>query len=284
MPAPWRRSRQRNAGRVANAVNSAADRIEKTTQVLNRTTAGAWRLVDHRGVSAGGLRPAWSHWRGEAVSRVRSHISPGPYRSFRELSLARSVNSVTWCPPTFVGTPGSSAPTAIAASHFSFGRRDDLPQLQPPPPSYSAKAEYPVRPTSRLWFRFPGILDHPPSRVMTANCDSAHVRCPAGRSKAMLRAAALAAREALGGEQRAAAAKPGSARAAVRARARHGGRRLFADPQRDRPAPADARACRAVRATGAAGDRGARPAAVVSRLGAGQRVAARPARHSRAAV
>src|SRR5437016_11940032 len=42
----------------------------------------------------------------EAVLRVRSHISPGPYRSFRELSLAGSVDSDIWCPPTFVGNSG----------------------------------------------------------------------------------------------------------------------------------------------------------------------------------
>src|ERR1700728_1721808 len=57
-------------------------------------------------VKAGGLAQAWLHWLGEAASRVRSHISPGPYRSFRELSLARSVDLVTWCPPTFVGNSG----------------------------------------------------------------------------------------------------------------------------------------------------------------------------------
>src|SRR6202140_1598054 len=57
-------------------------------------------------VNAGGLTPSWLHWRGEAVSRVRSHISPGPYRSFRELSLAGSVDPVIWCPPTFVGNSG----------------------------------------------------------------------------------------------------------------------------------------------------------------------------------
>src|ERR1700728_3251211 len=57
-------------------------------------------------VKAGGLAQAWLHWLGEAVSRVRSHISPGPYRSFRELSLARSVDLATWCPPTFVGNSG----------------------------------------------------------------------------------------------------------------------------------------------------------------------------------
>src|SRR5260370_32346905 len=57
-------------------------------------------------VKAGGLVPSWLHCPGEAVSRVRSHISPGPYRSFRELSLAGSVDPVIWCPPPFVGNSG----------------------------------------------------------------------------------------------------------------------------------------------------------------------------------
>ncbi|MGY4305905.1 hypothetical protein ACVIJ6_003148 [Bradyrhizobium sp. USDA 4369] len=35
-----------------------------------------------------------------------TNISPGPYRSFRELSLARSVDLDIWCPPTFVGNSG----------------------------------------------------------------------------------------------------------------------------------------------------------------------------------
>src|SRR5579864_1696885 len=42
----------------------------------------------------------------EAASCVRSHISPGPYRSFRELSLTGSVDPDIWCPPTFVGNSG----------------------------------------------------------------------------------------------------------------------------------------------------------------------------------
>jgi hypothetical protein len=46
------------------------------------------------------------HWFREAASCVRSHISPGPYRSFRELSLAGSVDPDIWCPPTFVGNSG----------------------------------------------------------------------------------------------------------------------------------------------------------------------------------
>src|SRR3954452_6839600 len=33
-------------------------------------------------------------------------LSPGPYRSFRELSLAGPVGSDIWCPPTFVGNSG----------------------------------------------------------------------------------------------------------------------------------------------------------------------------------
>ena len=46
--------------------------------------------------------------------------SPGPYRSLRELSLAEPLGSVTWRPPTCVGNPGSSSPTAIAAPHSIF--------------------------------------------------------------------------------------------------------------------------------------------------------------------
>ncbi len=45
-----------------------------------------------------------------APARLRrasgTNISPGPYRSFRELSLARSVDLDIWCPPTFVGNSG----------------------------------------------------------------------------------------------------------------------------------------------------------------------------------
>src|SRR5262249_21074990 len=35
-------------------------------------------------------------------------ISPGPYRSLRELSLTGLVGSDIWRPPTFVGNPGST--------------------------------------------------------------------------------------------------------------------------------------------------------------------------------
>src|ERR1700745_3092253 len=45
-----------------------------------------------------------------AFARLRrasgANISPGPYRSFRELSLAGSVDPDIWCPPTFVGNSG----------------------------------------------------------------------------------------------------------------------------------------------------------------------------------
>jgi hypothetical protein len=70
----------------------------------HRRRRGNWLTI--AGVNAGGLAQPWLHWPCEAASRVRSHISPGPYRSFRELSLARSVDLVTWCPPTFVGNSG----------------------------------------------------------------------------------------------------------------------------------------------------------------------------------
>jgi hypothetical protein len=45
-----------------------------------------------------------------ATARLRrasgTNISPGPYRSLRELSLAGSVDPDIWCPPTFVGNSG----------------------------------------------------------------------------------------------------------------------------------------------------------------------------------
>src|SRR5439155_25479921 len=71
-------------------------------------------------VKAGGLTPSWLHWRCEAVSRVRSHIAPGPYRSFRELSLAGSVDPVTWCPPTFVGNSGIECSNGYRGFALSF--------------------------------------------------------------------------------------------------------------------------------------------------------------------
>src|SRR6185312_6118616 len=62
--------------------------------------------VDYAICAAGGGPPSLLDYPREAASRVRSHISPGPYRSFRELSLAGSVDPDIWCPPTFVGNSG----------------------------------------------------------------------------------------------------------------------------------------------------------------------------------
>src|SRR6201989_3033272 len=62
--------------------------------------------VDYAPAGAGDLPAALLHYPREAALRVRSHISPGPYRSFRELSLAGPVGSDIWCPPTFVGNSG----------------------------------------------------------------------------------------------------------------------------------------------------------------------------------
>src|SRR5215467_1268000 len=60
-----------------------------------------------------------SHYIGAAGLRGASgDTSPGPYRSLRELSLTGPVGSDIWRPPTFVGNPGSSSPTAIAAPHM----------------------------------------------------------------------------------------------------------------------------------------------------------------------
>src|SRR5690242_13674402 len=58
----------------------------------------------------------------EAASRVRSHISPGPYRSFRELSLAGSVDPDIWCPPTFVGNSGIERFNGVCGFALEFFR------------------------------------------------------------------------------------------------------------------------------------------------------------------
>src|SRR5262245_18761145 len=52
---------------------------------------------------------ACRHYIGRAGLRGASGaISPGPYRSSRELSLTGLVGSDIWRPPTFVGNPGST--------------------------------------------------------------------------------------------------------------------------------------------------------------------------------
>src|SRR5689334_3472055 len=71
-----------------------------------------------------------------AVARLRrasgANISPGPYRSFRELSLAGSVDPDIWCPPTFVGNSGIERFNGVCGFALLSS-------------SYPAKAGYPVR-------------------------------------------------------------------------------------------------------------------------------------------
>ncbi len=105
----------------------------------------------------------------------------------------------------------------------------------------------------------------------------------ASSSKAELRAIALATRDALSDEQRAAAAQAVAKRALpFEITPGHDRLRLFADPQRDRSGAADAKARRAGREAGAAGGDGARQVAGVSGLVARRPADAGPARHSRA--
>src|SRR5690348_17476548 len=80
----------------------------------------------------------------EAASRVRSHISPGPYRSFRELSLAGSVDPDIWCPPTFVGNSGIERFNGVCGFALAFASRHRVAAVAWVPMSYPAKAGYPV--------------------------------------------------------------------------------------------------------------------------------------------
>ena len=106
---------------------------------------------------------------------------------------------------------------------------------------------------------------------------------PTERSKADLRTAALAKRDALSDKKRAAAAQGcRQTRPADRDHAGHDRLRLLADPQRDRSGSLDADARGAGRAAGAAGGDGARQVAGLSGLVARRQADARAARHSRA--
>jgi len=51
-----------------------------------------------------------------------ANISPGPYRSFRELSLAGSVDPDIWCPPTFVGNSGIACFNGVCGFALLFPR------------------------------------------------------------------------------------------------------------------------------------------------------------------
>src|ERR1051326_1214029 len=63
----------------------------------------------HRQVFAAVARRRVAHYISCAGLRGASGaISPGPYRSLRELSLTGLVGPDTWRPPTLVGNPGST--------------------------------------------------------------------------------------------------------------------------------------------------------------------------------
>ena len=80
------------------------------------------KLDERDCLTAGGTDPSSLHCPREAALRVRSHISPGPYRSFRELSLAGPVGPDIWCPPTFVGNSGIERFNGICGFALIFGR------------------------------------------------------------------------------------------------------------------------------------------------------------------
>ena len=82
--------------------------------------SGRHACVDYSLAGAGELPAALLHYSREAALRVRSHISPGPYRSFRELSLAGPVGSDIWCPPTFVGNSGIECSNGVGGFALSF--------------------------------------------------------------------------------------------------------------------------------------------------------------------
>src|ERR1700680_578781 len=98
-------------------------------------------------------------------------LSPGPYRSLRELSLAGSVDPVIWCPPTFVGNSGIERFNGLCGFALLF--LSISAELITASPSGTAVI---LRKRSIQYARLrdsslnvSGILDHPHSRVMTGN-------------------------------------------------------------------------------------------------------------------
>jgi len=125
---------------VANALNAAAERIEKTTQVLNnphhRRRRGDWLTIPR--VKAGGLPSSWLDWCCEAASRVRKPYIPGALSILPGTSLAGSVDPVTWCPPTFVGNSGIEGSNGHRGFALFFLVAELFPWIRPTLPSYPA--------------------------------------------------------------------------------------------------------------------------------------------------
>src|SRR4051812_42843155 len=103
-------------------------------------------------------------------------LSPGPYRSFRELSLAGPVGSDIWCPPTFVGNSGIECFNGVRGFALLFFW-PYVPsncvldnQRCHAPPSAQLRTGGGASSTPRrrcLITGVSGILDRPPSRTMT---------------------------------------------------------------------------------------------------------------------
>ena len=96
---------------VAAALASAAERIEGVTKnSISALAATASRKGD------GALAILALQYAGGAAWFVRSQI-PGALSILKGAVPAGLLGSDTWRPPTFVGNPGSNAPTAGAAPH-----------------------------------------------------------------------------------------------------------------------------------------------------------------------
>src|ERR1700722_3714163 len=103
-------------------------------------------------------------WRG-CVAR-QEPISPGPYRSFRELSLAGSVDPGIWCPPTFVGNSGIecfNGDRGFVLLFFDLFSPLSLRHSRHTP----RKRGIQYAAAYQFYLEAFGILDHPLSRVMT---------------------------------------------------------------------------------------------------------------------
>jgi len=107
------RSLPRSRGRVGERVSPQRDNPPEEKALSPTLSRRREReLTSELGKQVGTLSPGWRFvsivvtLRRRGCCARQEPLSPGPYRSFRELSLAGPVGSVIWCPPTFVGNSG----------------------------------------------------------------------------------------------------------------------------------------------------------------------------------
>ncbi len=117
--------RERDPGSITTGFGFAKNVDQIASQAKSRGMGPGLRRDDSSGLSRPTPLAPRPHRCYITPARLRrasgANISPGPYRSFRELSLAGSVDPDIWCPPTFVGNSGIACFNGVCGfALFSF--------------------------------------------------------------------------------------------------------------------------------------------------------------------